>query len=133
MTHVQLNRSGQLSSVAKYAYSATVAPGALVFAAGACPLDSDGITVTPGDYAAQALRCMTNLLISLREVGAELTDVAKTTVYVASSNQADLVTAWKVIRGFMGEHDAPSTLLGVSCLGYPDQLVEVETVAALAP
>jgi len=30
-----------------------------------------------------------------------------------------------------GSHDAPSTLLGVSVLGYPDQLVEVEAVAAL--
>ena len=29
-------------------------------------------------------------------------------------------------------HDAPSTLLGVSVLGYRDQLVEVEAVAALS-
>ena len=28
-----------------------------------------------------------------------------------------------------GEHDAPSTLLGVAVLGYPDQLVEIEAVA----
>ena len=28
-----------------------------------------------------------------------------------------------------GAHDAPSTLLGVAALGYPDQLVEVEAVA----
>lgn len=28
-----------------------------------------------------------------------------------------------------GDHDAPSTLLGVAVLGYPDQLVEVEAVA----
>jgi hypothetical protein len=27
------------------------------------------------------------------------------------------------------DHDAPSTLLGVAVLGYPDQLVEVEAVA----
>ena len=27
--------------------------------------------------------------------------------------------------------DAPSTLLGVAVLGYPDQLVEVEAVAVL--
>src|SRR6266702_3457548 len=28
-----------------------------------------------------------------------------------------------------GDHDAPSTLLGVAALGYADQLVEVEAVA----
>jgi len=27
-------------------------------------------------------------------------------------------------------HDAPSTLLGVATLGYQDQLVEIEAVAA---
>jgi hypothetical protein len=30
----------------------------------------------------------------------------------------------------LGEHDAPSTLLGVAMLGYPGQLVEVDAVAA---
>ncbi|EED6225823.1 RidA family protein, partial [Salmonella enterica subsp. enterica serovar Haifa] len=28
-------------------------------------------------------------------------------------------------------HDVPSTLLGVTVLGYDDQLVEIEAVAAL--
>ena len=55
----------------------------------------------------------------------------KTTVFVASARQADLVTAWEVIRAAFGDHDAPSTLLGVSVLGYPDQLVEIEAVAAI--
>ncbi|MEU8182404.1 hypothetical protein AB0B85_13240 [Micromonospora sp. NPDC049044] len=30
-----------------------------------------------------------------------------------------------------GDHDPPSTLLGVAVLGYTDQLVEVEAVAAV--
>jgi enamine deaminase RidA (YjgF/YER057c/UK114 family) len=55
--------------------------------------------------------------------------MAKTTVYVASSSSTDLVTAWQVVRDALGDHDAPSTLLGVTVLGYPDQLVEVEAVA----
>jgi len=50
---------------------------------------------------------------------------------VASSSQADLVTAWEVVRDAFGEHDAPSTLLGVTVLGYDDQLVELEAVAAV--
>jgi hypothetical protein len=55
--------------------------------------------------------------------------VLKSTVYVASSDRADLVAAWEVVRAGFGEHDAPSTLLGVAALGYLDQLVEVEAVA----
>ena len=58
--------------------------------------------------------------------------VADLEAYVNNSaRQADLVTAWEVIRAAFGDHDAPSTLLGVSVLGYPDQLVEIEAVAAI--
>ena len=31
-----------------------------------------------------------------------------------------------------GDHEAPSTLLGVAVLGYPDQMVEIEAIAAVA-
>lgn len=131
---VRLVRSATLSSVAEYAYAATVDPPArLVFAAGACPLDADGETVGVGDFAAQARQVMLNLKVSLADAGAELTDIVKTTVYVASSNQKDLVTAWEVVRDFLGDHDVPSTLLGVAQLGYANQLVEVEAVAAVRP
>ena len=30
-----------------------------------------------------------------------------------------------------GEHDVPSTLMGVTVLGYTDQLVEIEAIAAV--
>lgn len=50
---------------------------------------------------------------------------------VASARQEDLVTAWQVVRDAFGDHDVPSTLLGVTVLGYADQLVEIEGVAAV--
>ncbi|MBB5824100.1 RidA family protein [Micromonospora carbonacea] len=127
-----LVRVSELSDVAEYAYAATVAPPArLVFAAGACPLDAAGRTVAPGDPAAQARQVMANLEVALAAAGARLADVVKTTVYVASSRQADLVAAWEVVRDAFGGHEPPSTLLGVTVLGYDDQLVEVEAVAAV--
>jgi enamine deaminase RidA (YjgF/YER057c/UK114 family) len=128
---MKLVRPTQLTDKAPYAYAAVASPGALVFTAGACPLDPAGETVAPGDVAAQAEQVMQNLRTALREAGADLGDVLKTTVYVATTRREDLVTAWEVVRRHFGEHDAPSTLLGVSVLGYPDQLVEVEAVAAV--
>jgi enamine deaminase RidA (YjgF/YER057c/UK114 family) len=129
---MKLVRPSELTDQAPYAYAAVPPPGArLVFTAGACPLDRNGETVAPGDVAAQAEQVMQNLRTALREAGADLGDVLKTTVYVASAGREDLVTAWEVVRRHFGEHDAPSTLLGVSVLGYPDQLVEVEAVAAV--
>jgi enamine deaminase RidA (YjgF/YER057c/UK114 family) len=112
----------------EYAYAAVASPGALVFTAGACPLAEDGKTVT-GGVRAQARRCVANLVTALAASGAGLDDVLKTTIYVASTERADLVAAWEEIRTAFGDHDAPSTLLGVTVLGYADQLVELEAVA----
>jgi enamine deaminase RidA (YjgF/YER057c/UK114 family) len=65
----------------------------------------------------------------LKECGAGLRDVLKTTVYVASSNRDDLVVAWNEVAAGFGDHDPPSTLVGVTVLGYPDQLVEIDAIA----
>ncbi|GAA3271745.1 hypothetical protein AAU01_18730 [Paenarthrobacter aurescens] len=39
--------------------------------------------------------------------------------------------AWDVVRAAFGDHDVPSTLMGVTVLGYDHQLVEIEAVAAV--
>ncbi|MFJ9037056.1 RidA family protein [Streptomyces sp. NPDC102406] len=129
---VTLIRSDALSDVAEYAYAATApADARLVFLAGACPLEKDGSTAAVGDYAGQAAKCVENLRTALDAAGAELRDVISTRVLVASTRQPDLVAAWEVVRDAFGEHDVPSTLLGVTVLGYADQLVEIEAVAAV--
>ena len=124
-------RPEQLSRNAPYAYAANTGP--LVFTAGACPLDADGNTVAVGDVGGQAHlpKVMTNLVTALQAAGAQLTDVVETTVYVASSQRADLSTARSVVRAAFGEHAASSTLIGVTVLGYDGQLVEVEAIAVL--
>ena len=129
---VELLRHADLAAGVPYAYAATTrGRPLLVFTAGACPLDGSGSTVGAGDVEAQAEQAMANLRRALHSAGARLDDVVKTTVYVASSERSDLVAAWGVVRRHFGAHDPPATLLGVSVLGYPDQLVEVEAVAAL--
>ena len=129
MTRLRLLRSSTLTDTVPYAYAAQVGPGALVFTAGACPLDGAGEIAPRGDVTGQAERVMANLVTTLGEAGCSLTDVARSTVYVASADRADLVAAWQVVRAAFGDHDAPSTLLGVAALGYPGQLVEVDAVA----
>jgi enamine deaminase RidA (YjgF/YER057c/UK114 family) len=130
-TPVQLVRSPGLTDRAPYAYAAVAHDVTrLVFTAGACPLDAAGNTVAVGDVPGQAEQVMANLTVALRAAGAELEDVVKTTVYVATQRRDDLLAAWEVVSRHFGDHDAPSTLLGVAVLGYPDQLVEVEAIAA---
>jgi enamine deaminase RidA (YjgF/YER057c/UK114 family) len=129
---VRLIRSDRLYAGVPYAYASTAAPGSLVFTAGACPLDEHGRVVGAGDIPAQAGVAMANLSTALAACGASLADVLKTTVFVASARPGDLVAAWQVIEAAFGDHDAPSTLLGVAALGYPGQLVEIEAVAVVA-
>ncbi len=128
---INLIRSDSLYAGAPYAYASVAPPGSLIFTAGACPLDGDGQVTGAGDIRAQAGLAVANLGTALGAAGATLGDVLKTTVFVASAERADLVAAWDVIRAAFGDHDAPSTLLGVSVLGYPGQLVEIEAVAAV--
>lgn len=129
---VTLIRSSTLFDSAEYAYAATAPAAArLIFLAGSCPLDKDGSTVGIGDYAAQAAKCIENMHTALADAGASIEDVISTRVLVASTRQADLVTAWEVVRDAFGEHAVPSTLLGVTVLGYDDQLVEVGAIAAV--
>jgi enamine deaminase RidA (YjgF/YER057c/UK114 family) len=126
---IELVVPAALAGGVPYAYAAVTDPGRMVFTAGACPLDADGATVAVGDVTGQAHQVMVNLATALQAAGADLADVLKTTVYVATTERADLVAAWDVVRAAFGDHPAPSTLVGVTVLGYPDQLVEVEAIA----
>ena len=132
MTSVQLVRSDRLAP-APYAYAATApADSRVIHLAGACPLNSDGTTAAIGDVAGQARVCLENLEIALEAAGSRLTEVISTRVLVATHDRAELVAAWDVVAAHFGEHDVPSTLVGVAVLGYPDQLVEIEAAAAVA-
>jgi enamine deaminase RidA (YjgF/YER057c/UK114 family) len=114
-----------------YSYAAIAPPGGTVFTAGACPLDTNGEVVGPGDVAVQTRQAIDNLIVALDAAGCGLEDVVKTTVYVAASKEADLAVAWRVVEEVVGTKGPPSTLLGVAVLGWPGQLVEIEAVAAL--
>jgi enamine deaminase RidA (YjgF/YER057c/UK114 family) len=62
--------------------------------------------------------------------GSDASGIVQTRIYVVGDRQ-DLVQAWDVIAARLDPHRPPSTLLGVTVLGYPDQLVEIEAVASL--
>ena len=112
-----------------YDYFAVAPSGSLVFTAGACPLDSDGRVVAVGDHEGQARRALANLQAALAEAGSGFDHVLKSTVYVVTTDPAELVRTWNVVEEAFAPTKPPSTLLGVSLLGYPDQLVEIEAVA----
>lgn len=117
-----------------YAHASVVEAGTkLAFLAGSVPLDADGKLVGEGDHVRQAEQVLANLGEQLRAVNSDFAHVVATDVYVVSSEPAVLGAVWDVVRASglsTGPHS--STLLGVSCLGYPGQLVEI-TATAVVP
>ena len=113
-----------------YEYGAVVDKAALVFTAGACPIDEAGKLVAPGDHAAQAVAALANLRAALERYGAGVEHLVRTTVYVVGDYEA-LVSVWDVVADDLAPWRPPSTLLGVSVLGYRGQLVEIDGIAAL--
>lgn len=107
-----------------------VGRGAMVFTAGAVPIDEAGNLVGENDVVVQAERVIANLLEQLKEGGAGPKDVVKTTVYVAGGSHDAQIAVWDVVQR-SSIASAPSTLLGVALLGYRGQLVEIEAVAVI--
>lgn len=112
-----------------YDYAALSPSGALLFTAGACPLDPDGRVVAVGNHREQARAALANLLAVLSTHGCGPEDLVRTTIYVVGDRD-DLGQVWDTIAAGLAPARPPSTLLGVAVLGYPDQLVEVDAIAA---
>ena len=105
----------------------------MVFLAGQCPLDEAGQLVGDGDLRAQVEQVIRNIVTALSSVGATAGDVVRTVIYVVSSKRDDLALVWTMLRSsaIAPALRTASTLLGVSQLGYPGQLVEIDVTAIL--
>lgn len=125
---------GTLFAPPTYSRASIVEAGTrLAFLAGAVPLDADGALVGPDDPVRQAEQVLENLQAQLAALDSDLSLVVDTTVYVSSSAPAQLAAVWRVVERSdlsLGPHS--STLLGVACLGYTGQLVEI-TATAVVP
>jgi len=103
----------------------------MVFLAGQCPLDEWGQLVGTDDLRPQVEQVIRNIVTALSSVGATPDDVVRTVIYVVSTNRDDLSLVWTMLRNstIAPALSTASTLLGVSQLGYPGQLVEIDVTA----
>lgn len=107
----------------------------MVFMAGQVARDAEGNPVGEGDLAAQVEQAYLNIGRAMSEIGGSFDDVAKLTVYVVDwSPEKFPLLGEGVARAAekLGVDPVkPITLIGVSALGEPDLLVEVEATAVL--
>ncbi|MDG4824904.1 RidA family protein [Asanoa sp. WMMD1127] len=133
MTITRLNPDG-LHATPGYHHVTLVEGRTTVYLAGQCPLNAGGDLVGGGDVFAQVDQVVANTRAALASVDATPHDVVRTVIYVTDDADRSLGDVW---RRLLDSELAPafttaSTLLGVSRLGFPGQLIELDVTAALS-
>jgi 2-iminobutanoate/2-iminopropanoate deaminase len=107
-------------------YSQAIVSDGLVFCSGQGPIDPATNTLVEGGIEAQADRTMQNIEALLAELGLDLSDVVKSTCYLADMD--DFKAFNEVYAAFMPEPYPARTTIGAARLPL-DILVEVEVIA----
>jgi enamine deaminase RidA (YjgF/YER057c/UK114 family) len=106
-----------------------------VFLSGQVARTADGSPVGAGDLAAQVEQALRNVVTGVEAAGGTFADVAKLTVYVVDWSPEKMAAFGEGVgraSAALGIDPTKAvTLLGVSALGEPDLLVEIEAVAVL--
>ncbi len=107
-------------------YSQAVTAGGFVYTSGQIPIDPGTGQFVAGGIAEQTAQVLRNLAEVLRAAGAELSDVVKTTVYLA--DMGDFAAMNEVYAGFFPEN--PPARSTVQAARLPrDARVEIDAVA----
>jgi|SRR5215472_6062669 len=132
MTITRINPS-ELHGTPGYHHVTIVEPRRLAFIAGQCPLDRSGALVGQDDVEAQVDQVAANAATALAAVGALPEQVVRTVIYVVGDDRAVLAAVWRRFgeSRIAGGFTTASTLVGVTRLGFPGQLVELDLTAAL--
>lgn len=118
-----------LAQTANYRYAQRV--GFQLFVAGQVPHDANANIVGVEDPYTQATQCLNNLQVAIAHHGFEQHDIQKLTIYVVGERQ-NLTKAWEAVMEWFDDDVPPATLLGVACLGYERQLVEIDAIVVRA-
>lgn len=145
-TTAQAQVTRKQSDASPIASSATVAPGAtLYFLSGATgsPIDPK-VTDTPdafGDTEAQTMSILTKMKAQLADLGLGMGDVVKMTVFLVGDpkqgGKMDRDGMMRAYLKFFGTAEQPNkptrSAFQIAGLARPQQLVEIEAIAAKAP
>lgn len=115
---------------AKVGYCRALRVGSQIFISGTAPSDGQGGTFAPGDAYAQTKRCFEIMESALQALGADLSHIVRTRLYVTDfAYWEDYARAHQEL---FGEHPPASCMVAIKALINPDMLIEVEA-DAIAP
>jgi len=111
-------------------YSRAVRTGAAIAVSGTTATDEKGDVVGPGDPYAQTTQAINNVQEALNGLGAALSDVVRTRVYLI--NIADWPEVGRAHAEAFADIKPATTMLEVRRLVDPEMLVEIEADAVLS-
>ena len=112
-------------------YCRALRAGDLVFVTGTAPVAAGGGVHAPGDAYAQTVRCFEIIDTALRGLGADLSQVVRTRMFVTD------IARWqeygRAHHEAFADHPPTTTMVEVKALIDPAMLIEVEADAYLEP
>ncbi len=111
----------------KVGYCRAVRAREHIYVSGTAPVDENGLPFAPGDAYAQTRRCFEIIDQALRTLGADLSNVVRTRMFVTD------ISRWAEYGRAHGElfakHPPATTMVEVKSLIDPRMLIEVEAEA----
>ncbi|MBT3155447.1 RidA family protein [Streptomyces sp. CHD11] len=109
-----------------FGYSQAIKSGELIHVSGQLSFDEAGDFLYAGDFASQLKQTYANMDKVLDHYGATRNQVVSQTLYVVNLRQNAAATAEGNL-GYFGDHRPASTVLGVTELTLPGQVIEIDT------
>lgn len=110
-------------------YCRAVRAGNQIFVTGTAPVGADGAVVGLGDGYVQACRCFEIITESLGQLGASMTDVVRTRMFVTDISQWEAYG--RAHYEFLGASPPATSMIEVKSLIDPTMLIEIEADAVL--
>ena len=113
----------------RYGYARVVRRGSIVVVSGCTAISEEGYVIGGVSVYDQAREAMERVEHALARVGAELSDVVQTRMYVTDIERSDEIG--RAHREMFGEHPPATAMVEVSRLIDPRLLIEIEAMAVL--
>ncbi|MFF5707274.1 RidA family protein [Streptomyces sp. NPDC012794] len=115
-----------------YGYSQAIKAGDTVYISGQLSHDAAGNLVGVGDFEKQVRTSFENMDKVLAHYKIPRSQIVSMKIYTKDLRQ-NFDTAAKLHKEYVGKHRTTDTIIGVSDLAFPEQLVEIEAVALVKP